>query len=46
MWLHQWPEDPATTDVKCYWWKPKLATVGTGIMVVKATDLPCLALQK
>ncbi|XP_046397613.1 uncharacterized protein LOC124164364 [Ischnura elegans] len=40
MWLHRRSEDPAPTDVQCFWKKPRLSTVGSSLKFVKASDFP------
>ncbi|CAG5020930.1 unnamed protein product [Parnassius apollo] len=37
MWLHRRSEEPSPTEKKCYWAKPKLATIGTKF--IKAKDM-------
>ncbi|KAF5281934.1 hypothetical protein FQR65_LT14460 [Abscondita terminalis] len=38
MWVHRRSEEPSTTDVECYWRKPKLSRVGT--------ELKCISLEE
>ncbi|RVE45127.1 hypothetical protein evm_010236 [Chilo suppressalis] len=39
MWLHRRSEEPSSTEKKCYWAKPKLATIGTTTKFIKAKDM-------
>lgn len=39
MWLHRRSEEPSPTEKKCYWAKPKLATIGTTTKFIKAKDI-------
>lgn len=39
MWLHRRSEEPSRTEKKCYWAKPKLATIGTTKKFIKAKDM-------
>ncbi|KAK2578407.1 hypothetical protein KPH14_012739 [Odynerus spinipes] len=45
MWVHRRREDPAPTDIACYWKKSRLSGVGTVLKFVEAKDLrmPCKA---
>lgn len=38
MWLHRRSEEPAPTDVACYWKKSKLASVGTSLKFIRVED--------
>lgn len=39
MWLHRRSEEPACTEVACYWMKPKLSQVGSQLKFMKAKDM-------
>lgn len=39
MWLHRRSEEPACTEVTCYWMKPKLSQVGSHLKFIKAKDM-------
>lgn len=38
-WLHRGSEEPSPTEKKCYWAKPKLATIGSTMKFIKAKDM-------
>ncbi|KAJ8911565.1 hypothetical protein NQ315_007946 [Exocentrus adspersus] len=38
MWLHRRSEEPAPTDVACYWKKSRLASVGTSLKFIRVED--------
>lgn len=39
MWVHRRSEDPAPTEVTCYWKKSKLSGVGTSLKCMQVKDL-------
>lgn len=39
MWLHRRSEEPACTEIACYWMKPKLSQVGSQLKFIKAKDM-------
>ncbi|XP_046735004.1 uncharacterized protein LOC124404715 [Diprion similis] len=39
MWLHRRSEDPAPTEVECYWKKSRLSGVGSAIKYIESKDL-------
>lgn len=39
MWLHRRSEEPAPTEVVCYWKKPVLSQVGTADKFIKAENI-------
>ncbi|KAL4702604.1 hypothetical protein ACJJTC_016080 [Scirpophaga incertulas] len=39
MWLHRRSEQPACTEIACYWIKPKLSQIGSQLKFIKAKDM-------
>lgn len=39
MWIHRRSEDPAPTEIACYWKKSRLSGVGTALKYVEVKDM-------